>query len=209
MGEILNGTYQVDSLTETVVNGVPTATTKTLQTDGFSSNQTWIGFNFGASYAIFTSKEKEKKAEEIAAIVVPIKKDTVITIEKDPKITLPTRPVKVTRKFKVVTETVRIEVFDGSVEDGDTISLILNGQVILHEFGLTKKKHKFDIQLKEGVNTLVLFAHNLGRIKPNTARVYVIEGKKKHIMTVRSNLGESGAVEINYTPKIIIEEDKK
>lgn len=78
--------------------------------------------------------------------------------------------------FKTKDEKVTISVWDHGQVDGDIISLILNGKVILSEYTIKKRKKKVTFVLQPGENTLELIAHNEGRVKPNTATLIVRSG---------------------------------
>lgn len=59
---------------------------------------------------------------------------------------------------------------------------------------------KLQIQLKPGVNQLIVYAHNLGKDPPNTASVTLFNGKVKYPVSIESNLGKCGAIKIIYEP---------
>ena len=57
---------------------------------------------------------------------------------------------------------------------------------------------KWKLNCKEGVNTFVLHALNLGKISPNTAAILVIDGDKEYRLTLQSTLDKSGTLKIKY-----------
>ena len=71
---------------------------------------------------------------------------------------------------------------------------------------MKKEKYEIQIELREGLNTFVLHALNLGKYKPNTAALNVFDGEKKHRIILESNMNESGTLQINYKKK---RDDKK
>ncbi len=91
-----------------------------------------------------------------------------------------------------------IEVYDNGTIDGDIISLFFNGKPVLTNYEL-QQAHKriklsLDTNLKE--NKLLLHAHNLGRISPNTAAVLIISGDKVQQISMHSNMNESGIIKL-------------
>ena len=106
------------------------------------------------------------------------------------------RKVRIEKIFKVISNKVTIKVWDLNLEDGDRISLYLNGENILKDYQLLNKKHKIKASLKEGVNLFILHAENLGRTPPNTAAVSIKDGNKSHNLILKSNMNKSAALEI-------------
>jgi len=88
-----------------------------------------------------------------------------------------------------------LEIFDFGKQDGDTISLILNDKPILVEHLLTLKHFKLKIKLEQGrTHKLVLLAHNLGKLPPNTAKVIINDGVIKKTIRLSSNMNESDII---------------
>lgn len=102
---------------------------------------------------------------------------------------------KITKEVMTVgKDSISIEVWDGNREDGDVISLVFNGKVLLEKHPLTKNKSSFRVALQPGQNILTLIAHNLGDIPPNTAALEVErnEGRKK--ITLSSDMDKSESI---------------
>jgi hypothetical protein len=91
-------------------------------------------------------------------------------------------------------DSITVDVWDGNREDGDIISLVFNGKVLLEKHVLTKSKKSFRVALQKGQNVLTLIAHNLGDIPPNTAALEVErnEGRKK--ITLSSDMLKSESI---------------
>lgn len=139
-------------------------------------------------------------------------KDTIqVVIENKPNViytenNIPTevgdRKVQKVGDFIVKQEEFEIEIWDNSVYDGDTISLNINGVWVLEEYEVTKEKKRVKIKVLPNTNNyLILYAHNLGRIHPNTAAIAVIEpnGSKRRL-TIASDLDKCGALNFQYMP---------
>ncbi|MCX7744928.1 MAG: hypothetical protein N2167_10240 [Flavobacteriales bacterium] len=161
----------------------------------------------------------EEKNDTISAVQEIIeKKDTLTTVEiktqepEKPKVeyaenNIPLqvdgRKVEKQGDFVVSQLEFEIEVWDNSVYDGDIISLNINGNWVLENYEVTKTPHRIKIKILPNTNNyLILFAHNLGKIHPNTAAVAVIDpdGKRRRL-TVKSDLGTCGALNFTYSPK--------
>ena len=101
-----------------------------------------------------------------------------------------------------------LEVWDHREEDGDSISLFINGKWILQHKELTNKKQTVWVHVEpDGDNVLVLYAHNLGRVPPNTAALRPLIGEKREYI-LSSNLKKSQSIRFVRSPKLI-EKDRK
>ena len=141
---------------------------------------------------IKTMPPQEKK--EIA-ILQPVKKIEILApaIQKEqPKKTEPETkalPVLVaTRKNETMqsiyfsSDSLLLSLYDNGVVDGDTVSVFLNGQVIVDRQMLKVVATKKTIYIPAGTDSLqlVLFAVNLGSIPPNTGLLVVHDGEETY-----------------------------
>jgi len=148
-----------------------------------------IYFGSSLSYSFITFKKRLKK-----------KRYQPEYNEKEEVVAINGRKVYPSHRIDVHSRNIEIEVWDYGRKDGDKISLYLNDQKVLKKYKLTKKKKKIELRLKNGMNKLIVYAHNLGKDPPNTASVVIYEGDQKHNLSLESTLGECGAVEIYYEP---------
>lgn len=162
------------------------------------------------------TEEKKDTVSTVQEIIE--KKDTATTVEiktqepEKPKVeytenNIPLqvdgRKVEKQGEFVVSQLEFEIEVWDNSVYDEDIISLNINGNWVLENYEVTKTPHRIKIKILPNTNNyLILFAHNLGKIHPNTAAVAVIEpdGKRRRLV-IKSDLGVCGALNFTYSPK--------
>lgn len=99
------------------------------------------------------------------------------------------RRVSSGKRMFVESKTIELRIWDNEYEDGDTISLLLNGEWLVKEYRLTNKKRKIEFSLDPNSdNYLVLFAHNEGERPPNTAAIAVFDGNKEKRMSLSSDL---------------------
>lgn len=104
-----------------------------------------------------------------------------------------------TRKsMNVKQKNILIKIWDDGQVDEDTISLLVNDQLILENHRLQKEKYELNIQLTKKHNYIVLKAENLGRIPPNTAAISISEGKYERKIELSSDYDNSDAVEVIY-----------
>lgn len=104
------------------------------------------------------------------------------------------RETKIERQIDVYRPDLKIKVWDNGTEDGDIISLFLNGKRIAHRFRITKGKASVQVKLQQEFNLLVLFAEDIGTIVPNTVAISIDDGVKEHILVLNADLAHNGAV---------------
>lgn len=124
-------------------------------------------------------KEKEEKAPK------PPK-------EKDKKVA----KFRVTHTINVRNSNVKLIIKDPNAEDGDVISLYLNGYPLLIEYSVLKKEKVIEIELDEGENHIIMRAINVGRIPPNTASITLDDGKTKQTVTLSAQEKKNVAIKV-------------
>ena len=84
------------------------------------------------------------------------------------------RETEIIRTVLFKSDSLVISLYDNGEIDGDTVSLVLNGNIILSKQGLTDKAIRKTIATSAigDSSKLVLYAENLGRIPPNSRITY-------------------------------------
>ncbi len=189
-----------DSYMQTIDYSIVNKYTQVIEDKAFMKGS-YIGLDVKYNFMFF---EKQKKKKTPPPTVI---EDTVDTFQELPDSTVVTsdkindRDLVVEHKIKVKKPTVKIMVYDHQIVDGDIISLFLNDELILEEYTLIKEKNVLTVTLPEGDNKLILYAHNLGKYKPNTAGLIVDDGTgKPQTLILKSDLNESGVLIIKYKP---------
>lgn len=101
-------------------------------------------------------------------------------------------------------KTVTLNVYDNGTVDGDTVSIFYNGRRILDRKKLSGNPITLDLILDENTNlhSIVLFAHNLGSIPPNTALVVLTTPSRKRFELFSSaTLQQNAEIVFEYVPK--------
>lgn len=155
----------------------------------------------------FKSKTKKKIKEQIApketAIVQTNNKPEPKTENKTdskPEVrdSFDGRKISYTKEFEFNSEDVVIKIWDHGRQDGDIVSIYLNGVQVVKKYYLTYWKKEFKIKLDpKKSNDLFLYAHNLGDSPPNTVSVEISDGKKSENIVLNSDLKSCEAVLIS------------
>jgi WD40 repeat protein len=99
-------------------------------------------------------------------------------------------------QIKVRDSTVQIAFWDDQQVDNDTISVFCNGKWILRNARIDKIKKVVNIALEYGDNELIVYAHNLGEIPPNTACLSFTSASGEQIRRVHATIGRAGSIKI-------------
>lgn len=107
------------------------------------------------------------------------------------------RKVKVKQKVVVTGKKITIKIWDHQQEDGDIVSLRINGQYIAEKKELSRKPYTLEVPLLQKNNILTLDAVNLGSIPPNTAAIEITsDGKQLKRIVLQSDMNTSEAIDI-------------
>jgi hypothetical protein len=94
-------------------------------------------------------------------------------------------------------------VYDNAIMDGDTVSILYNGKLLLSHQLLSEKAIEINLVLdeKKTRHEITLFAENLGSIPPNTALVVITAGDKRYELFASASLEENAVLVFDYRPK--------
>ena len=92
-----------------------------------------------------------------------------------------------------------ISVWDHNTIDGDVISLKLGDEWIVTEYELSAKKYIIQATLLGFSQDLVLYAHNVGMVPPNTVTITVFDGLTTQRISLESNMETSESIKIAFT----------
>ena len=91
---------------------------------------------------------------------------------------------------------VKLYIWDANQEDGDKITLKINGDIILDDFETKNKRKKLKYQLEDGENIIEITSTNLGASPPNTSRIELVDSKTKYPIITQLELGKSAIIKI-------------
>jgi hypothetical protein len=106
------------------------------------------------------------------------------------------RKIEILQAIAFHSDSLMISLYDNGEIDGDTVSVILNGNIILSKQGLTAKAITKTISASElgDSSQLVMYAENLGRIPPNTGLLIVQDGNERYQVRFSGDLQNSSAI---------------
>lgn len=132
----------------------------------------------------------------------PVKDSVRATLLKpvnDKRIT--ERQTSVLEKIHVQQADVTLELWDDAAEDGDSISIRMNGLEVVTGFPVKRQRQQLKVNLQEGENKLIMLADNLGSIPPNTAVMRIVAGALRKYVTIKTDLKQNNMLLIIYEPE--------
>ncbi|RYY50045.1 MAG: hypothetical protein EOO06_05225 [Chitinophagaceae bacterium] len=160
-------------------------------------------------------KEKMDKAlarqEEGRNNTVLSKKNTTPPDKKDEKPTSPPvyysepaadvnlRKTVVQQTVNFSSDSLELTLYDNGEIDGDTVSVLMNGKLLLAKQGLGIKAIRHTIYIPHDVDKveMVMYAETLGSIPPNTGLLVIKDGKELYEIRFSGDLQKNAAIVFN------------
>jgi hypothetical protein len=107
------------------------------------------------------------------------------------------RKTELIRDFFFQSDSLVFSLYDNGEVDGDTVSVVLNNQIIMARQGLTTTPvmttYYFNETSPDSLN-LVMYAENLGRIPPNTGVLIIRDGNERYHIRFEGDYQKNSAV---------------
>lgn len=107
------------------------------------------------------------------------------------------RKIETLQTLSYTSDSLLLYVYDNGQVDGDTVSIVLNGQTILERRGLTERPITYTIYTQRGTPDslqLVMYAENLGTLPPNTGLLVILDGSVRHEVRFSGDLQRNSAI---------------
>lgn len=107
------------------------------------------------------------------------------------------RKIETIRSVEIINDSLTLTLYDNGEVDGDTVSVLLNGKVIMPMEGLSTKPIDKTVYLTPEMGdsiVLVMYAENLGSIPPNTGLLIVHDGEKNYYISFSGDLHKNAAI---------------
>ncbi len=137
-----------------------------------------------------------KTPEDVAVTTKPV---VIPKIKPTPAI-IRDRKNELIRTVVLSHKEVEISLYDNGEVDNDTVSIYLDGALLLANKRLSNKPITYKLQLDEAnpEHTLVMVAENLGTIPPNTSLMIVQDGDRRHQVTITSTEQKNAMIRFRY-----------
>jgi len=107
------------------------------------------------------------------------------------------RTIKTEQAVYFESDSLVLTLYDNGEVDGDTVTVVMNGNVIFSKVGLNTKANSKTIHINENTPDsikLVMYAENLGEIPPNTGLLVVRDGEKVYDVRFTADLKSNAAI---------------
>ncbi len=93
-------------------------------------------------------------------------------------------------------DSLQLTLYDNGEVDGDTVSVLINGKVVMPKQGLSTKAIRKTIYLPPGTDSLqlIMYAENLGSIPPNTGLLVVQDGDAVYEIRFSADMGKNSSI---------------
>jgi hypothetical protein len=151
------------------------------------------------------TKEKEitKAKEPVTIKEEPARKEPEIKIKPVPEIKpkqaaaeIKGRIIETIQSVNYSSDSLVISLYDNGEVDGDTVSVLMNGNVIMPMVGLSTNPVRKTIYTKDITDSIqiVMYAENLGNLPPNTGLLIVYDGKQRYEIRFSGDLKKNAAI---------------
>ncbi len=120
----------------------------------------------------------------------------VVAKNSAPAAELNNRKMAAPKSYFFEGDSIQLALYDNGEIDGDTVSVLLNGEIIMPKVGLkaTAVKHTIAIPANTDSVNIVLYAENLGKYPPNTGLLVVRTGGQVYNVLFSADLQQNAAI---------------
>lgn len=126
------------------------------------------------------------------------RKEAPVLVSK-PAASVNERQTIVQQTVSFTSDSLLLTLYDNGEVDGDTVSVLLNGQLILEKQGLSTVAIKKTIYIPANTDRmeLVMYAESLGSIPPNTGLLVIRDGKQLYEVRFSGDLQKNASIVFN------------
>jgi hypothetical protein len=131
----------------------------------------------------------------------PVSQADIVRIKENFK----KRKLIVSKQIEVSSDSVRLSFYDNAEVDGDSISVFLNGNLVVAHQELNERAFNLYLQLDSSreFNEVSMFAENLGKYPPNTALMVLSDGDKRYETFLSSDFKGSATIRLKLRKNAI------
>lgn len=207
---VIKKQQEINEIAVTTKTGNKDIETKYNQKPSFTKQQPAVETNSNTNRTpIANDPEKKEPPVEKTEIVKTDNQNGNPVLEKKEQVAAVTKPDIVkqaavvegrksvfTQEVNFSSDSLVLSLYDNGEIDGDTVSIYMDGQVILAKQGLKASAVKKTIYLTPGQEqfTLVLFANNLGKYPPNTGLLVIKDGNDVYNLRFSADFEKNAGV---------------
>lgn len=127
----------------------------------------------------------------------PVAQKPQVVIDPTAAVDIAKRKVETIKALYFKSDSLTLTLYDNGEVDGDTVSVIMNGNIIMAKVGLTTnavKKTIYTNQIEGDSIQLVMYAESLGTLPPNTGLLIVNDGGDRYEIRFSGDMQKSSAI---------------
>ncbi|MEO7044455.1 MAG: hypothetical protein ABI091_04060, partial [Ferruginibacter sp.] len=127
----------------------------------------------------------------------PVPAQAMVSVSKNAAVEVNQRSNSSIQSIYYKTDSLQLTLYDNGEVDGDTVSVLLNGKVIIANARLDIKPNVHTIYFDKNTPDsmmLVMYAENLGSIPPNTGLLVIHDGKAIYEVRFSADLSNNAAI---------------
>lgn len=116
-----------------------------------------------------------------------------------PAAELAKRTIENIRTVNIMQDSLVFSLYDNGTVDGDTVSILINGKVVMPRVGLLERATNKTIYLTPEMGdtiNVIMYAENLGSIPPNTGLLVVRDGEKNYEILFKGDLKKNAEIKL-------------
>lgn len=140
------------------------------------------------------AKEEGKKENHLKLTPQEEKKQIPVSVAAAD---LSKRKIETIRTVEISQDSLVFSLYDNGTVDGDTVSVLLNGNVIMPRVGLLERAINKTIYLTPEMGdsiSVIMYAENLGSIPPNTGLLVIREAKRIYEIRFSGDLNKNSKI---------------
>lgn len=132
--------------------------------------------------------------------VEPVTKPVELVKAKDPNqaaADVDKRRIETIQSVYFKSDSLVLTLYDNGVVDGDTVSVLMNGKMLMPKVGLSTRAVKKTVYLTADMPDsiqLIMYAENLGSIAPNTGLLVVLDGEDIYEIRFSGDMNKNSAI---------------
>ena len=130
----------------------------------------------------------------ISKPVVPIRKPD--PVDPSAAVDVSKRKIENLQGLYFKSDSLQLTLYDNGEVDGDTVSIVMNGRVIMPKVGLSTNAVRKTIYTQEAGDSiqLIMYAETLGSLPPNTGLLIVYDGTDRYEIRFSGDMNKSSAI---------------
>ena len=128
-----------------------------------------------------------------------VKAVPVIPPPPPPAAELAKRTIQNIRTVDIVQDSLIFSLYDNGTIDGDTVSVLVNGKVVMPRVGLLERATNKTIYLTPEMGdtiNVIMYAENLGSIPPNTGLLVVRDGERNYEIFFTGDMKQNAEIKL-------------